>query len=75
MATSKRHRFASILEEFRKYPLILDADGGVVSSLINGKLRVTEDTKDIFIEITQVLIRQFRCFEHSSCSSAGPVEG
>lgn len=48
-------RFAYILEKFDKYPLILDAEGNVLSfpPIINGELtRVTEDTKDLFIEVT-----------------------
>ncbi len=48
-------KFASILEKFDKYPLILDADDKVLSfpPIINGELtRVTEDTKQLFIEIT-----------------------
>jgi phenylalanyl-tRNA synthetase beta chain len=48
-------KFASILEKFDKYPLILDADENVLSfpPIINGELtRVTEETTDIFIEVT-----------------------
>jgi phenylalanyl-tRNA synthetase beta chain len=48
-------RFANILEKFDKYPLILDADNNVLSfpPIINGELtRVTEDTTDLFIEVT-----------------------
>jgi len=48
-------KFANILEKFSKYPLILDAEDNVLSfpPIINGELtRVTEDTKDLFIEIT-----------------------
>ncbi len=48
-------RFAYILERFDKYPLILDAEDNVLSfpPIINGELtRVTEDTTDLFIEVT-----------------------
>ncbi len=48
-------KFASILDKFEKYPLILDADGNVLSfpPIINGELtRVTEGTTDLFIEVT-----------------------
>jgi phenylalanyl-tRNA synthetase beta chain len=48
-------KFANILDKFSKYPLILDAEDNVLSfpPIINGELtRVTEDTKDLFIEIT-----------------------
>lgn len=48
-------KFAYILEKFGKYPLILDAEDNVLSfpPIINGELtRVTEDTQDLFIEVT-----------------------
>ncbi|MCX9012206.1 MAG: phenylalanine--tRNA ligase subunit beta [Candidatus Methanoperedens sp.] len=48
-------KFAHILEKFDKYPLILDADNHVLSfpPIINGELtRVTEETTDLFIEVT-----------------------
>jgi phenylalanyl-tRNA synthetase beta chain len=48
-------KFANILEKFDKYPLILDADESVLSfpPIINGELtRVTEETTDLFIEVT-----------------------
>ncbi|MDW7727051.1 MAG: phenylalanine--tRNA ligase subunit beta [Candidatus Methanoperedens sp.] len=48
-------KFAFILEELEKYPLILDANDKVVSfpPIINGELtRVTEKTTDLLIEIT-----------------------
>ncbi|GFO97571.1 phenylalanyl-trNA synthetase subunit beta [groundwater metagenome] len=48
-------KFAYILEKFEKYPLILDAENNVLSfpPIINGELtRVTEDTTDLFIEVT-----------------------
>ncbi len=48
-------KFANILEKFDKFPLILDADNNVLSvpPIINGELtRVTEDTTDLFIEVT-----------------------
>ncbi len=48
-------KFAYILEKFDKYPLILDSEDNVLSfpPIINGELtRVTEDTTDLFIEVT-----------------------
>jgi phenylalanyl-tRNA synthetase beta chain len=48
-------KFANILEKFDKYPLILDAEENVLSfpPIINGELtRVTEETTDLFIEVT-----------------------
>jgi phenylalanyl-tRNA synthetase beta chain len=48
-------KFAHILEKFDKYPLILDSEDNVLSfpPIINGELtRVTEDTRDLFIEVT-----------------------
>ena len=55
----KRHpkgvSFASILEGFDRYPLIVDAKGDVLSfpPVINGELtRVKDDTRDLFIDVT-----------------------
>ena len=48
-------RFAHILEKFDKYPLITDSENNVLSfpPIINCELtRVTEGTKDLFIEVT-----------------------
>lgn len=48
-------KFANILEKFDKYPLILDSQDNVLSfpPIINGELtRVSEGTKDLFIEVT-----------------------
>jgi phenylalanyl-tRNA synthetase beta chain len=48
-------KFANILEKFDKYPLILDAEDNVLSfpPIINGELtKVTEETADLFIEVT-----------------------
>jgi len=47
--------YAYILEGMSKYPIILDADGQVLSfpPIINGRLTtVTEHTKNIFIDVT-----------------------
>ena len=48
-------KFAYILESKDKYPLILDSNDNVLSfpPIINGELtRVTETTKDLFIDVT-----------------------
>ncbi len=48
-------KFAHILEKFDKYPLIIDSENNVLSfpPIINGELtRVTEETTDLFIEVT-----------------------
>ncbi len=48
-------KFAYILEEFDKYPLIIDSENNVLSfpPIINAELtRVTEETEDLFIEVT-----------------------
>ncbi len=50
-------KFAYILEKFDKYPLILDAEDNVLSfpPIINCELtRVTEETTDLFIEVTGI---------------------
>lgn len=47
--------YAYTLRSFKKYPIILDSKGGVLSfpPIINGELtRVTEETKNLFIEVT-----------------------
>ncbi len=51
----KGMKFAYILESKDKYPLILDSNDDVLSfpPIINGELtRVTEDTKNLFIDVT-----------------------
>jgi phenylalanyl-tRNA synthetase beta chain len=48
-------KFANLLENFDKYPLILDAEDNVLSfpPIINGELtKVTQETTDLFIEVT-----------------------
>ncbi|MDP3104455.1 MAG: phenylalanine--tRNA ligase subunit beta [Candidatus Methanoperedens sp.] len=48
-------KFAYILEKFKKYPLILDSEDNVLSfpPIINCELtKVTEETTDLFIEVT-----------------------
>jgi len=47
--------YASILENFETYPVIVDSKGDVVSfpPMINGELtRVTSNTKELFIDVT-----------------------
>ena len=51
----KGKAFAHILDKFDKYPIILDKQDKVLSfpPIINGNLtRVTEDTTDLFIDVT-----------------------
>lgn len=51
----KGKEYAYILEDFDRYPIILDDNKGVLSfpPIINGVLtEVTEDTKNIFIDMT-----------------------
>ncbi|ODS42481.1 MAG: phenylalanine--tRNA ligase subunit beta [Candidatus Altiarchaeales archaeon IMC4] len=51
----KGRDFAHILEGAKKYPVILDAEGGMVSfpPIINAeKTRVTENSTNLFIEVT-----------------------
>jgi len=48
-------KFATLVEKFDKYPLIIDSLGNVLSfpPIINGTLtRVRDETEDIFIEVT-----------------------
>ncbi|AKB12575.1 MAG: phenylalanine--tRNA ligase [Methanosarcina sp. 795] len=51
----KGKRFAHLVRDFDKYPIILDADDNVLSfpPIINGTLTsVTEKTTDLFIDVT-----------------------
>lgn len=51
----KGRRFAHLVRDFDKYPIILDADDNVLSfpPIINGTLTsVTEKTTDLFIDVT-----------------------
>jgi phenylalanyl-tRNA synthetase beta chain len=51
----KGQEYANIIDRFKKYPLILDSQGRVVSMppIINGELtKLTEDTTEIFVEMT-----------------------
>ncbi|MCS7131270.1 MAG: phenylalanine--tRNA ligase subunit beta, partial [Hadesarchaea archaeon] len=48
-------KYAHLLRDFDRYPLIVDADGNVLSMppIINGELtRVTERTRRLFIDVT-----------------------
>lgn len=48
-------KYGSILENFDRYPIILDSTGSVLSfpPIINAELtKVTEDTKSLFIDVT-----------------------
>ncbi|MFQ5801108.1 MAG: phenylalanine--tRNA ligase subunit beta, partial [Candidatus Hydrothermarchaeales archaeon] len=47
--------YAHIIDRFDRYPIILDSKGDVLSMppIINGELtKVTEDTKELFVEMT-----------------------
>jgi len=52
---SKGVKFAHLVKEMERYPIIKDANGNVLSfpPIINGTLTtVTEDTKELFIDVT-----------------------
>jgi phenylalanyl-tRNA synthetase beta chain len=51
----KGAKYAHLIEKFDKYPLIVDANGNVLSMppIINGELtKLTENTKNILIDVT-----------------------
>lgn len=48
-------KYAHLINKFDKYPLILDANGNVLSMppIINGELtKLTEDTKNVLVDVT-----------------------
>ncbi len=49
-------KYASLLESFDKYPILMDSEGNVLSMppIINSQTfgKITEETKEIFIEVT-----------------------
>ena len=70
--------YAHLIENFDKYPLILDADDNVLSMppIINGELtKIKEDTKNIIVDVTGTDERAVNQALNIICSSFAEVGG
>ena len=70
--------YAHLLENFDKYPLILDCDDNVLSMppIINGELtKIKEDTKNIIVDVTGTDERAVNQALNIICSSFAEVGG
>jgi phenylalanyl-tRNA synthetase beta chain len=74
----KGKAYAHLIEEFDKYPLILDKDDNVLSMppIINGELtKLREDTKNIIVDVTGTDERAVNQALNIICSSFAEVGG
>ncbi|MBZ9571249.1 phenylalanine--tRNA ligase subunit beta [Methanobrevibacter sp. TMH8] len=74
----KGSKYAKLISEFDKYPLILDKDDNILSMppIINGELtKLTEDTKNILVDVTGTDYRGVNQTLNIICSSFGEVGG
>ncbi|MDR1721701.1 MAG: phenylalanine--tRNA ligase subunit beta, partial [Methanobrevibacter sp.] len=74
----KGSKYSHLLEEFDKYPLILDKDQQVLSMppIINGELtKLTTDTKNILVDVTGTDEKAVNQTLNIICSSFGEVGG
>ena len=70
--------YAHLIEDFEKYPLILDKDDQVLSMppIINGELtKIKEDTKNIIVDVTGTDERAVNQALNIICSSFAEVGG
>ena len=70
--------YAHLIDKFDKYPLILDKDNNVLSMppIINGELtKLTEDTKNIIVDVTGTDERAVNQCLNIICSSFAEVGG
>ena len=70
--------YAHLIDKFDKYPLILDKDDNVLSMppIINGELtKLTEDTKNIIVDVTGTDERAVNQCLNIICSSFAEVGG
>ena len=70
--------YAHLIEDFDKYPLILDCDNQVLSMppIINGELtKIKEDTKNIIVDVTGTDERAVNQALNIICSSFAEVGG
>ncbi|WP_458404267.1 phenylalanine--tRNA ligase subunit beta [Methanobrevibacter sp.] len=74
----KGKAYAHLIEDFDKYPLILDCDDNVMSMppIINGELtKIKEDTKNIIVDVTGTDERAVNQALNIICSSFAEVGG
>ena len=74
----KGKAYAHLIEDFDKYPLILDKDNNVLSMppIINGELtKLREDTKNIIVDVTGTDERAVNQALNIICSSFAEVGG
>ena len=74
----KGKAYAHLIENFDKYPLILDCDDNVLSMppIINGELtKIKEDTKNIIVDVTGTDERAVNQALNIICSSFAEVGG
>ncbi|WP_407376173.1 phenylalanine--tRNA ligase subunit beta [Methanobrevibacter sp.] len=74
----KGKAYAHLIEDFDKYPLILDCDDNVLSMppIINGELtKLREDTKNIIVDVTGTDERAVNQTLNIICSSFAEVGG
>lgn len=74
----KGKAYAHLIEDFNKYPLILDKDDNVLSMppIINGELtKLKEDTKNIIVDVTGTDERAVNQALNIICSSFAEVGG
>ena len=74
----KGKAYAHLIENFDKYPLILDADDNILSMppIINGELtKIKEDTKNIIVDVTGTDERAVNQALNIICSSFAEVGG
>ncbi len=70
--------YAHLIEDFNKYPLILDCDDQILSMppIINGELtKIKEDTKNIIVDVTGTDERAVNQALNIICSSFAEVGG
>jgi phenylalanyl-tRNA synthetase beta chain len=74
----KGSKYAKLISDFDKYPIILDKDDNVLSMppIINGELtKLREDTKNILVDVTGLEEKAVNQTLNIICSSFGEVGG
>jgi len=74
----KGSKYAKLISEFDKYPIILDKNNNVLSMppIINGELtKLTEDTKNILVDVTGTDEKAVNQTLNIICSSFGELGG
>jgi len=74
----KGSKYAKLISSFDKYPIILDKNNNILSMppIINGELtKLTEDTKNILVDVTGIDEKAVNQTLNIICSSFGEVGG